>query len=92
MPGPQHRLAAGRPRIVLQVLPSGTEAHPGLAGQFAIASFDGAADVVNLGNALAGQVVERPDELARAAFLYDILKAEALSPGASAELARKAME
>ena len=84
--------AAGRPRIVLQVVPFGTGAHPGLDGRFAIASSDGAADVVYLDNALTGQVVERPEELARAAFLYDILKAEALSPGASVELARKAME
>lgn len=74
------------------MVPFGTGAHPGLAGQFAIASFDGAPDVVYLDKALAGQVVEGPAELARAAFLYDILKAEALSPGASIQLARKAIE
>ena len=84
--------AARRPRIVLQVVPFGTGAHPGLDGRFAIASFGGAPDVVYLDNALAGQVVEGPAELARAAFLYDILKAEALSPGASIQLARKAIE
>ena len=84
--------AARRPRIVLQVVPAGVGAHAGLAGQFAIASFDGPPDVVYLDNALAGQVVERPGDVARVALLYDILKAEALSPRASADLARKAIE
>jgi hypothetical protein len=84
--------AARRPRIVLQVVPGGVGAHAGLAGQFAIASFDGPPDVVYLDNALAGQVVERPGDVARVALLYDILKAEALSPRASIELARKAIE
>jgi hypothetical protein len=84
--------AARQPRIMLQVVPFGTGAHPGLDGRFAIASFDGPPDVVYLDNALAGQVVERPEDVARAAFLYDILKAEALSPRASADLARKAIE
>jgi hypothetical protein len=39
---------------------------------------DGAADVAYLDNALAGQVVERADDVARVTLLYDILKAEAL--------------
>ena len=34
-------VAARQPRIVLQVVPSGAGAHPGLAGRFAIAGFDG---------------------------------------------------
>ena len=54
--------------------------------------FDGPPDVVYLANALAGQVVERPGDVARVALLYDILKAEALSPRASTDLARKAIE
>jgi len=41
---------------------------------------------------LAERVVERPGDVARVALLYDILKAEALSPRASADLARKAIE
>jgi hypothetical protein len=36
-------------------------------------------------------VVERAGDVARIALLYDILKAEALSPRASADLARKAI-
>jgi transcriptional regulator with XRE-family HTH domain len=85
-------VAARQPRIVLQVVPSGAGAHAGLAGQFVIAAFEGRPDVGYLDNALAGQVVERPADVARIALLYDILKAEALSPRASIDLARKAIE
>ena len=52
----------------------------------------GPADVAYLDNALAGQVAERAEEVARPALLYAILKAEVLSPRASADLARKAIE
>jgi hypothetical protein len=45
-----------------------------------------------LNSTLAGQIVERPGDVARVALLYDILKAEALSPRASVDLARKAIE
>jgi uncharacterized protein DUF5753 len=85
-------MAACQPKIVLQVLPAVAGAHPGLAGQFVIAGFDGAADVAYLDNALAGQVVERADDVARVTLLYDILKAEALPRQASIDLARKAIE
>jgi hypothetical protein len=51
-----------------------------------------ASDVAYLDNALADQVAERTQDVARVAFLYDILMAEALSPRASADLARKAIE
>ena len=74
------------------MVPAGAGAHPGLAGQFAIAGFNGPPGVVHLDNALAGLVVERPGDAARVALLYDILKAEALSPRASTDLARKAVE
>jgi hypothetical protein len=84
--------AARQPRIVLQVVPSAVGAHAGLAGQFAIAGLEGPPDVVYVDNALAGQVVERPGDVARVALLYDILKAGALSPRASIDLARKAIE
>jgi len=83
MPGrcsPRHT----RPRL--------TARWTGLAGQFVIAGFDGAADVAYLDNALAGQVVERADDVARVTLLYDILKAEALPRQASIDLARKAIE
>jgi transcriptional regulator with XRE-family HTH domain len=85
-------VAAREPKVLFQVVSIGSGAHPGLAGHFVIASFDGSPDVAYLDNALAGQVVERADALARVALLYDILKAEALSPRASVALARKAAE
>jgi len=85
-------VAARQPRIVFQAVPSGAGAHAGLAGQFVIAGFEGRPDVVYLDNALAGQVVEGSADVARIALLYDILKAEALSPRASIDLARKAIE
>jgi transcriptional regulator with XRE-family HTH domain len=88
-----HLLVAARlPGIMLQVVPTGAGAHPGLAGQFAIASFDGSPDVAYLDNALAGQIVERAADVARVALLYDLLKAEALAPRASIDLVRKAIE
>jgi hypothetical protein len=77
---------------MLQVVPIGAGAHSGLDGHFVIASFDGSADVAYLNNALAGQVVERAEQVARVALLYDILKAEALAPRASVDLVRKAIE
>jgi len=85
-------VAARQPRIVLQVLPLSAGAHPGLDGHFVIAGFEGAADVVYLNNALAGQVVERADDVTQVTLLYDILKTEALPRQASIELARKAIE
>jgi transcriptional regulator with XRE-family HTH domain len=84
--------AARQPKIMLQVVPVAAGAHAGLDGHFVIASFDGAADVAYLNNALAGQVVERVEQVARVALLYDILKAEALAPRASVDLVRKAIE
>lgn len=53
---------------------------------------DSQPDVAYLDNALAGKVVERSRDVARAALLSDILKAEALSPRVSVDLARKAIE
>lgn len=85
-------LAARRPKVMLQVVPLSSGAHPGLAGQFAIASFDSSPDVAYLDNALAGQVIERAHDISRVVLLYDILKAEALSPRVSVDLARKVIE
>jgi transcriptional regulator with XRE-family HTH domain len=88
-----HLIVAARlPMIMLQVIPTGAGAHPGLAGQFAIASFDVQPDVAYLDNALAGQIVERAVDVSRVALLYDILKAEALAPRSSIDLLRKAIQ
>jgi hypothetical protein len=55
--------AARQPKIMLQVLPIGAGAYPGLDGRFAIASFAGSPDVVYLDNALVGQVAERVEDV-----------------------------
>ena len=88
-----HLIEAARlPKVLLQVVPADAGAHPGLDGHFVVASFDGSPDVAYLNNALAGQIVERADDVSRLGLLYDILKAEALAPRASLDLVRKAIE
>jgi hypothetical protein len=57
-----------------------------------VASFESGPDAAYLDNALDGQVTERRAQVARVALLYDTLRSEALSPGASSELIAKAVE
>jgi transcriptional regulator with XRE-family HTH domain len=78
--------AAREPWITVQVMPSSAGAHPGLLGPFVLASFSSAQDVAYLDNALAGHVVERPEDVKHVAMLYDTLRAEALPTRASVEL------
>jgi hypothetical protein len=54
-----------------------------------VASFENGPDAAYLDNALNGQVTERRAQVARVSLLYDTLRSEALSPGASVELIRK---
>jgi transcriptional regulator with XRE-family HTH domain len=81
--------AAGNPRITVQVIPSSACAHPGLLGPFVVASFENSPDAAYLDNALDGQVTERRAQVARVSLLYDTLRSEALSPGASTQLIMK---
>jgi transcriptional regulator with XRE-family HTH domain len=81
--------AGGNPRITIQVIPSSASAHPGLLGPFVVASFENGPDAAYLDNALDGQVTERRAQVARVSLLYDTLRSEALSPGASTELIMK---
>jgi transcriptional regulator with XRE-family HTH domain len=81
--------AAASPRITVQVMPFAAAAHPGMLGPFVVASFESDPDAAYLDNALAGQVTERRKEVSRVSLLYDTLRSEALSPGASAELIAK---
>ncbi len=81
--------AAGSPRVTVQVMPTSADAHPGLLGPFVVASFEHGPDAAYLDNALDGQVTERRAQVARVSLLYDTLRSEALSPGASVELIRK---
>lgn len=81
--------AAASPRITLQVMPFTAAAHPGMLGPFVVASFESDPDAAYLDNALAGQVTERRKEVSRVSLLYDTLRSEALSPGASVDLIAK---
>lgn len=80
--------AARRPNIALHVIPAGAGAHPGLLGSMAVAGFadHDRPDVAYLETPLAGWLVEDAAGVARAIFLYDTLRGEALSQRASVEL------
>jgi transcriptional regulator with XRE-family HTH domain len=80
------------PRVTIQVMPFDMAAHPGMLGPFVVASFESGPDAAYLDNALAGQVTERRKEVSRVSLLYDTLRSEALSPGASLELITKVKE
>ena len=84
--------AAGNPRISVQIMPASAGAHPGMLGPFVVASFEDSADAVYLDNALDGQVTERRKQVTRMALLYDTLRTEALSTGASRELIAKVVD
>jgi transcriptional regulator with XRE-family HTH domain len=81
--------ANGNPRIAIQVLPFASAAHPGLLGPLLVASFDNDRDAAYLDNALDGQVTERRKQVSRVSLLYEKLRTEALSPGASADMIMK---
>lgn len=80
---------AARPKVVLQVVPVDAGPHPGMAGPIALASSDGTPDVAYLDTALTGQLIERPEDVAAVALLYDTLRAEALPARASVEVITK---
>jgi hypothetical protein len=80
------------PRITVQVMPFAAAAHPGLLGPFVVASFENGPDAAYLDNALDGQVTERRKQVGRVALLYDTLRSEALSPGASRDLIVRAVQ
>jgi transcriptional regulator with XRE-family HTH domain len=84
--------AAASPRITIQVMPLASGEHPGLLGAWVVASFENGPDAAYLDNTLNGQVTERRKDVARVSLLYDTLRAEALSPGASVDLIARTVE
>jgi len=80
---------AGRPSVVIQVIPRDVGAHQGLAGAFVIADFAKAPSIVYLETALTGLVVERPEDVSAVTLRYETLKTEALPRAASLELLRE---
>ncbi|MFF2850144.1 Scr1 family TA system antitoxin-like transcriptional regulator [Streptomyces sp. NPDC058001] len=80
-------LKAGQdPRIVIQVVPRTAPAHPGLAGPFMVLGFDEGPDVLHVDGFSQGRTALDHSEVAEGERVYDLLRAVALSPGASAEL------
>jgi hypothetical protein len=80
---------AGRPNIVLQVIPANIGAHDGVNGSFVIADFDDAPSVIYLENALAGMIVEKRQDVAAIRLTYDGLRSQALSRAATVELMKE---
>ncbi len=84
-----------RPNVSILVVPASAGTHPGLPGAFTIATVPGDggdANVVYLDTAAAGQITDHPDVVDPCVTKFDTLLAEALSPGASAELIAKVAE
>ncbi|WP_171166163.1 helix-turn-helix transcriptional regulator [Streptomyces sp. I05A-00742] len=79
-------LAGRRPRTVIQVIPRAVASHPGLAGPFTVLSFDKGQDVLFVDGFSQGRIALDANEVAAAEHAYDLLRALALSPEASAEL------
>jgi len=78
--------AAGRPNVVIQVIPWSVGAHQGMSGNFVIADLPDGAPVVYQDTAVRGQIVEDADDLAAVALMWDTLKSEALPRAASGKL------
>jgi transcriptional regulator with XRE-family HTH domain len=82
---------ARRPRITIQVIPP-DRPHPGLLGAFVIAETGQAPAIVYLENALDGQTVEDPVMAEAMTLMFDALRTEALTGGASMNLIEEAAE
>jgi Domain of unknown function (DUF5753) len=79
-------IEAEHPKIIVQVVPLWAEAHPGSAGSLLLLTRSGEPDVAYLEVHDRGQMLERPDDVARYGLLYDVLRAVALSPDASRQM------
>jgi transcriptional regulator with XRE-family HTH domain len=83
--------AAGRPNIVLQLIPADVGAHEGLRGAgFVIADFADAPSIAYQDTAVSGQVIESADATEALNLLWDTLKSEALPRSASLRVMEEA--
>ncbi len=83
---------SGRSTITVQVVPGEAGAHVGLLGAFSVAAFANAPGIVYLDTPDQGQIMERPSVVAKIGQIFDQVRAEALSRGASRDLIRKVAE
>jgi transcriptional regulator with XRE-family HTH domain len=80
------------PRIVMQVVPANVCSHPALTGAFWTLSFDEGPDVVYLDSYYEGQLRAEPEVVTAVHRAYDLLRAIALPPEASADLIASVMK
>ncbi|MER5643409.1 helix-turn-helix transcriptional regulator [Streptosporangium sp. NPDC002524] len=79
-----------RPDIVIQILPLDARATIGLTGGFVLAhARRGVVNAAYIESAGAGQVTDRPDEVAVLALRYEAIRAEALSQRESLKLIKE---
>lgn len=82
---------ARRPRITVQVVPLDAGAHAGLAGPFVIIETQDNTKLVYLDSVASGRLVDRAEDVAECALLYDTLQVEALPREASIAAIEKAL-
>jgi transcriptional regulator with XRE-family HTH domain len=80
------------PHVTLQVLADAAGEHAGLEGSFMILGFGaGDPDAVYLDAATGGLYIEKPEDIARYAWVFDHVRAAALSPKATVRFMRNAL-
>ena len=80
--------ASYQPNVTLQVMPFGMGAHPGMAGSFMMLGFPEPVDpdVVYVNYSTGSLFLEKPEEVARSALIFNHLCATALSVSQSREM------
>jgi len=81
------------PRTIVQVIPYDAGAHASMDGPFAGLTMKEGAEVVCTEGRVRGLVIAASDDVAEYSYLYDLLRADALSPRASLDkIAARAKE
>lgn len=85
---------AGRSGIIVQVLPLGLGAHPGMVGAFSLIEFpeEEDPDVVYTEGVAGETYLEKPADVRRCAVLFERLRSAALGPEPSADLIASIIE
>lgn len=79
-----HLAEVGRhPGVVFQVMPFSAGAHAGLLGEFIVLGLPGGRDVAYTESVESARLIEHTDEIAAFNLVFDLIRAEALSPEAS---------